>query len=77
MIPIQDLLHRIRWDPEFGSGEFVIGYYDRVEHKLISVPFLQISFPKDGPVFSNWSIIRDWHIPFPCIGSDRFTRTAS
>jgi len=49
MIPIQDLLHRIRWDPEFGSGEFVIGYYDRVEHEIIRVPFREIALPKDGP----------------------------
>ena len=49
MIPIQDLLHRICWDPEFGRGEFVIGYYDRIEHEIICVPFREISFPKDGP----------------------------
>ncbi|MDD5319867.1 MAG: DUF504 domain-containing protein [Methylococcales bacterium] len=49
MIPIQDLLHRIRWDPEFGCGEFVIGYYDRIEHEIILVPFREIRFPKDGP----------------------------
>lgn len=45
MIPIQDLLHRIRWDPEFGRDEFIIGYYDRVEHEIILVPFREISFP--------------------------------
>jgi uncharacterized protein (UPF0248 family) len=49
MIPIQDILHRILWDPEFGRGEFVIGYYDRIEHEIILVPFREISFPKDGP----------------------------
>jgi len=49
MIPIQDLLHRILWDPEFGRGEFVIGYYDRIEHEIILVPFREIRFPKDGP----------------------------
>jgi uncharacterized protein (UPF0248 family) len=49
MMPIQDLLHRIRWDPEFGSGDFVIGYYDRLEREIIRVPFLQIAFPKDAP----------------------------
>jgi uncharacterized protein (UPF0248 family) len=30
VIPIQDLLHRIRWDGEFGKAQFVIGYYARV-----------------------------------------------
>jgi len=49
MIPIQDLLHRIRWDPKFGCGEFVIGYYDRIEHEIVHVPFREIRFPKDGP----------------------------
>lgn len=49
MIPIQDLLHRIRWDTGFGSGEFVIGYYDRVEREIIRVPFREIKFPKDAP----------------------------
>ena len=49
MIPIQDLLHRVRWDPEFGSGEFIIGYYDRVEHEIIRVPFREIKFPQNGP----------------------------
>lgn len=49
MIPIQDLLHRIRWDPEFGRGEFVIGYYDRVEREIIQVSFTEVAFPKDAP----------------------------
>jgi uncharacterized protein (UPF0248 family) len=36
MIPIHRLLNRIRWDPGFGRGRFVIGYYDRLlvlEHR--------------------------------------------
>jgi uncharacterized protein (UPF0248 family) len=49
MIPIQDLLHRIRRDPEFGQGEFVIDYCDRVEHGIVCVPFREINFPKYGP----------------------------
>jgi hypothetical protein len=31
MIPIQDLLSRIRRDPEFAKGEFVIGCDDRID----------------------------------------------
>jgi hypothetical protein len=38
VIPIQDLLHRIRWDAEFGKAQFVIGYYDRVACFDASVP---------------------------------------
>jgi uncharacterized protein (UPF0248 family) len=39
MIPIQQLLHRIRWDPEFGQAAFVIGYFDRVKNVIVRVPF--------------------------------------
>ncbi len=37
MTPIHELLHRIQWDPAFGQGEFVIGYFDRVADKVIEV----------------------------------------
>jgi uncharacterized protein (UPF0248 family) len=49
MTTIQDLLHRIRWDPKFRRGEFVIGYYDRVERAIIDVSFTEVAFPKDAP----------------------------
>ena len=42
MIPLQDLLNRIRWDKEFGRGRFDLGYYDRVEGKIITVPFQKV-----------------------------------
>ena len=38
MIPIQDLLNRIRWDQGFASAEFRVGYYDRVERRIVRVP---------------------------------------
>lgn len=47
MIPIHELLQRIRWDREFGRGEFEIGYYDRVENAIIRVPVRDILFDKD------------------------------
>ena len=47
MIPIHELLNRIRWDPEFGRGEFVIGYYDRVEDAIIRVPLGEILLRPD------------------------------
>ncbi|MGO8858955.1 MAG: DUF504 domain-containing protein [Steroidobacteraceae bacterium] len=34
MIPIHELLARIRWDPAFGRGEFVIGYLDHDTSEL-------------------------------------------
>ena len=49
MIPIQELLSRIRWDPAFGRGDFELGYYDRVEGRIIVVPFSEIDFSKDEP----------------------------
>jgi len=45
MIPIQDLLHRIQWDPAFGNGRFTIGYFDRVRHEIIRVPFQRLHLP--------------------------------
>ncbi len=49
MTPIQDLLHRIRWDMDFGRGEFSLAYYDRIDHELIHVPLREIVFDKDSP----------------------------
>jgi len=43
MIPIQELLHRIQWDPEFGRADFEIGYLDRVAHRISRVPWAQVS----------------------------------
>ena len=37
MIPLHELLSRIHWDPEFGRGEFRIGYLDHVRHELVYV----------------------------------------
>ncbi len=42
MIPIHKLLDRIKWDSEFGRGNFIIGYYDRVEDRIIRVPFREL-----------------------------------
>lgn len=42
MTPIHELLSRMRWDAAFAAGEFVIGYFDRVERKIIEVPFDQV-----------------------------------
>jgi uncharacterized protein (UPF0248 family) len=42
MLPIRKLLSRIRWDREFGQGEFEIGYYDRVTGKIVRVPFREL-----------------------------------
>ena len=44
MKAIQELLNRIRWDKEFSKADFTIGYYDRVEKKIIFVPFQELYF---------------------------------
>ncbi len=49
MTPIHELLNRIRWDPDFAQGNFELGYYDRVEGKIIRVPFKEVIFPEDEP----------------------------
>jgi uncharacterized protein (UPF0248 family) len=48
-VPIHELLNRIRWDPNFARGNFELGYFDRVEGKVIVVPFRELDFPKDDP----------------------------
>ena len=58
MEPIQDLLNRIRWDPEFGFARFVVGYYDRLTHAIVKIPFEQISFDLDD------------HFSFEAVGED-------
>ncbi len=47
MIPIHQLLNRIRWDKEFGQGNFELGYYDRYERDVYRVGFQSITFPED------------------------------
>lgn len=58
MIPIQELLSRIRWDPEFGRAEFVIGYYDRVRRCVVQVPFGRMHF-EPGDHFSFTAVEAD------------------
>ena len=42
MTAIKDLIDRIRWDPEFGQGRFVVGYEDHLAGGIVSVPFSEI-----------------------------------
>ena len=44
MIPIHELLNRIRWDQEFGRGHFEVGYYDRHEVVLQRVALQAVRF---------------------------------
>lgn len=47
MIPVQDILNRIKWDIHF-RGKFQVGYYDRVEDEIIIVPFKELTFPEEN-----------------------------
>ncbi|CAG0966322.1 hypothetical protein GEOBC_01015 [Geobacteraceae bacterium] len=42
MIPLHELLSRIHWDPEFGRGEFKVGFLDHVRRQLVYVPLNQL-----------------------------------
>src|SRR5439155_360355 len=46
MIPVHELLNRIRWDAEFAKGTFQLGYYDRAEDRVVLVPFEQLTFAR-------------------------------
>ena len=47
MMPIHELLSRIRWDRAFAQGEFIIGYYDRIKARTIKVSLRAISYDED------------------------------
>ncbi|MCU0840906.1 MAG: DUF504 domain-containing protein [Thiobacillaceae bacterium] len=42
MTPIHELLSRIRWDPAFGRGDFVLGYWDRIADEVVRVPLSDV-----------------------------------
>lgn len=44
MQPVHELLNRIHWDPEFGKGEFEIGFLDKLEERIIRLPMREIVF---------------------------------
>jgi uncharacterized protein (UPF0248 family) len=48
MILLHELLSRIHWDPEFGRGEFKIGYLDHVRHELVYVPLQEVHQEPDS-----------------------------
>jgi uncharacterized protein (UPF0248 family) len=42
VIPIEDLLHRLQWDPRFAGAAVEIGYLDRVGQRIVRVPFHRV-----------------------------------
>ncbi len=51
MIPIHQLLSRIRWDEEYGKSRFRIGYWDRVEGKVLRADMSDITWDAENPAF--------------------------
>ena len=49
MQPLQDLLARITWDPDFGKGRFALGYEDRMVPEETVVPFAAVGFDVARP----------------------------
>jgi len=44
MIPIHELLSRIRWDAAFARSRFVIGYWDRVAGRVLHADLREIAW---------------------------------
>ena len=63
MKPIHEILNRIRWDKEYASSDFKVGYYDRLEDKVILVPFRELYFDDDD------------HFDFQILDEDGVTHT--
>ena len=51
MIPIHELLSRIRWDEAYARSRFVIGYWDRLENKVLHADLREIYWDRDNPAF--------------------------
>jgi uncharacterized protein (UPF0248 family) len=63
MQPLRALLNRIRWDTEFGTGQFALAYHDRVARRDVVVPFTSITVSPDGDSFSFEGDEGVTHIP--------------
>ena len=51
VIPVHELLNRIRWDTRFGEGYFEIGYFDHVARRILRIPLRETVF-EEGNRFS-------------------------
>ncbi len=54
MQPIHELLARIRWDPDFGRGEFELEFFDRLEVSLIRLSLRDIVFTPEDHFFFHY-----------------------
>jgi uncharacterized protein (UPF0248 family) len=51
MTPIHEVLARIRWDPQWAKSRYVIGYWDRVEGRVLHVDLREVAWDADNPSF--------------------------
>lgn len=51
MQPLRQLLNRIKWDPDFAKGTFVLGYYDRIARQERLVAFTSITLDSEERSF--------------------------
>ena len=51
METIRELLNRIRWDEEFGRGDFEVGIYDRIEDRVDFQPLEHLHMEKGNHSF--------------------------
>jgi uncharacterized protein (UPF0248 family) len=51
MQPVHELLARIRWDPEFGRGEFELEFFDRMGSSLVRVPLREVGYAAEDHFF--------------------------
>ena len=49
MVPIQDVLHRIQWDPACRGSVYEIGYLDRIAGTIVRVPFGDLQLEAGRP----------------------------
>ena len=54
MQTIQDLLNKIRWDPNFSQGHFEIGFDDHVEQCLVRIAFDAMQFDQKDHFFFHY-----------------------
>jgi uncharacterized protein (UPF0248 family) len=57
VISVKELLKRIRWDPEYGRGRFVVGYVDHVAGGIVLVPFSEVKLESGDR--SSFSLVDD------------------
>jgi len=57
VISIKELLNRIRWDSEYGRGQFFVGYEDHIAGRVVRVPFSEIATESGDPF--SFSLIDD------------------